>query len=147
MQKIPYLYRALRQEEIKAGYLLITKEQGTDQTLPFPSLEESQEENHPELFKEGKTNKSIWQKNGLPKEGVSTTPYYERALHYAQKNKVIVRINKSLLRDYEIEEYRVADHLKDPEKQISRPEDDEIIVVYNNGKKLPKQIIVGIIRI
>ena len=147
MQKIPYLYRALRQEEIKAGYILITKEQGTDHPLPLPNFERPPEEDHPELFKDGTTNKSLWQKHGLPKEGVSTTPSYERALHYAKKNKVIVRINKSLLPDYEIEEYRVADHLKDPEKNISRPEDDEIILVYKNGKQLPKQIIVGIIRI
>lgn len=141
-----YLFRALRQEEIKAGHLLIPKGQG-----PF--------EAHPRLaidtrlpFRLGPTveyavRQHQWKQKGIPTSGISTTPRFERAKFYAQGHRVVVKMNRLRLPEFNIKEYVVYEYLKDHPSDIAVPEDDEIILVYNDDAIFPQGIIDEIISV
>ncbi len=137
-----YLYRALRQEEIQQNYILIPKSQ-----KPFLS--------HPRLgmgtylpIQLGQTSTNAvryhqWKQNGIITSGISTTPHLERATYYAQHNKVIVKIDRTLLFQFGIMEYIVKDYVVP--REIACPKDDEVILVKLNGGNFPKHIITEII--
>ena len=135
-----YLYRALRKEEIDAGNILIPKSQEPFRSDPIFG---TMDMNFPIEF-ESVTNAirhHQWQR-GIPTSGVSTTPHFERAKFYAKRNGVIVKIDCQLLSKYGIIEYDVDGYLKPGE--IAVPEDDEIILVKEDGGSFPKKIIVGV---
>jgi hypothetical protein len=88
-----YLFRALRREEIEAGNVLIPKGQGPFQADPRLGIDTRLP------FKLGPTEEHAvrqhqWNQSGFPTSGVSTTPHISRAKYYAQKNKVIVKIDR-----------------------------------------------------
>ncbi|WP_292663680.1 hypothetical protein [Nitratifractor sp.] len=83
---------------------------------------------------------------GFPTSGISTTPHFDRAKFYALANGryefgYVYKIDRNLLKKYKIKEYVVSEYINHP----SVPEDDEVILVAENGGKLPKEIIVDII--
>ena len=140
-----YLYRALRPEEIEQGYVLIPKSQnpfkehprlGIDTRLPFKLGEQE----------EYAVRQHQWQQKGFPTSGVSTTPHLERAKYYAKNYKIIVKINRYSLKKYGIKEYIVKDWLGEHPEDMAIPEDDEVILVYKNGDKFPKEIIEEILK-
>ncbi len=140
-----YLYRALRKEEIDAGYVLIPKSQkpfqnhprvGIDTRLPFKLGEQE----------EYAVRQHQWKRNGFPTSGISTTPHFERAIDYAREG-VIVKINRQLCSKYGIREYVVKEYLDKFPEDIAVPEDDEIILVKENGNSFPKEIIEEVIPI
>jgi hypothetical protein len=138
-----YLYRALRPEEIEAGYILIPKSQelfksdprlDIDTRLPFvlgPTEEYAVRQHQ-------------WNQKGFSTRGISTTPHIERAKFYAQLNKAIVKINRESLIEHGIKEYVVAEFL---DFGIAVPEDDEVILVMDNDGPFPKEIIFEVIRL
>lgn len=144
MNKERYLYRALRQEEIDADYTLIPKSQE-----PF--------ESHPRLgidtrlpFVLGATTghavrQHQWEQSGFPTRGISTTPHLERALFYAQANKVIVKIDRNLFDKHRVKEYVVKDLLRTFPADIAVPDDDEVILVLEDEDLFPSEIICEII--
>jgi hypothetical protein len=75
--------------------------------------------------------------------GVSTTPFFERARHYAigqckLENGRVLKIDRMLLKEYGVREYVVADRVPHP----SVPEDYEIILIAEDEGVLPYQIVV-----
>jgi hypothetical protein len=141
-----YLYRALRLEEIDKGCILIPKSQnpfrvhprlGIDTRLPFKLGEQE----------EYAVRQHQWQQKGFTTSGVSTTPHLDRAKHYAQKEKIIVKINRDLLPQYDIKEYIVKEWLKGHPEDIAIPEDDEVILVSENVDNFQKEIIKEIIKL
>ena len=123
-----YLYRALRKEEIDSGCSLIPRSQGPfvaaskfgiDTTFPIPLV--------PTV--ENAVRQHQWKQNGLPTSGVSTTPHLERARFYAAANGVIVRIDRHLLAQHGIKEYRVKDYLTKDPHNVAVPEDDEVVLL------------------
>lgn len=140
-----YLYRALRIEEIKAGCVLIPKSNGTFRADPRFGIDMR----FPITF--GSTENAVrqhqWGQKGFPTSGVSTTPHYHRAEFYAQKHRIIVRINRSLLEQYGIAEFKVYEYLKAYPKDIAAPKDDEVIIVKNDGGVFPQEIIDRVIKI
>jgi len=138
-----YLYRALRKEEIDSGCSLIPRSQGPfvaaskfgiDTTFPIPLV--------PTV--ENAVRQHQWKQNGLPTSGVSTTPHLERARFYAAANGVIVRIDRHLLAQHGIKEYRVKDYLTKDPQNVAVPEDDEVILVKQDGGDFPRDIVVHI---
>lgn len=134
------LYRALRQDEIVAGFLLIPKS-----TAPFvapprlpnilpvnlaPGVEHALREHQ-------------WD-GKFPTRGVSTTPHLNRAVHYAQNSGVIVRLDVGRLLDSGIQLYRVSDHV--PAALIVVPEDDEVVLVSEDDGPLPAECVVEVLR-
>jgi hypothetical protein len=82
--------------------------------------------------------------------GVSTTPHYERARHYAThggtaSSGYIYKLDRDKLRDYGVVEYVVA-NVK-PVESISFPEDEEVILVANDYGELPKEIVLSVERV
>lgn len=84
----------------------------------------------------------------FPSSGVSTTPFLERAKIYAihkakQAKGFVYKIDRVLLAEKGVGEYRVADYATRPEI----PEDDEVILVSNNNGVLPQEIVIEVISI
>ena len=137
-----YLYRALRKEEINAGNILIPKLQGPFRSDPrfgidmrFP-IEFGSETNA--------VRQHQWEQRGFQTSGVSATPHFERAKVYT-RDYVIVKINRQLFSKYGIKEYVVKEYLGKFPEDIAVPEDDEIILVKEDGGPFPKEIIVEVI--
>ncbi len=140
MQSNNFLYRALCSKEIVSGNLLIPKSSepfhapprlGIDTRLPF---------------KLGSTTEYVvrqhqWKQRGYPTRGVSTTPHLTRAQFYAQRNRIIAKIDRNLLSEFDIEEFNVNELLSDFPEDIAAHEDSEIILVYRNNGTFPKDII------
>ena len=138
-----YFYKALRPEEIREGNILIRKSQvpfrsdpcfGIDMRFPIEFGSET-----------NAVRQHQWERRGLPTSGISTTPHLERAKDYARHN-VIVKINRQLFSKYCIKEYVVKEYLEKFPEDIAVPEDDEIILVKEDGGPFPKEIIVGVIK-
>ncbi len=139
-KNIKYLYRALRKEEIEAGNILIPKEQETFKKLPRIGIDTRLP------FVMGETEEHAvrqhhWQQKGFPTSGISTTPHFERAKYYAGKDGVIEKIDRSLFNKYGIKEYVVKEYLGKFLEDIACPEDDEVILVKEDGGDFPKKII------
>lgn len=139
-----YLYRALRPEEIQQNYILLPKSQKPFRANPiiragtyFPF--------YPTATPRNAVRYHQWEQNGIRTSGISTTPHLDRAVSYAQHNKVIVKIDRTLLFQFGIMEYIVKDYVIP--KEIACPEDDEVILVKLDGGNFPKNIITEIIKI
>ena len=140
-----YLYRALRKEEIDAGNILIPKSQEPFRSYPrfgidtrFPIVLRDTEEHA--------VRQHQWKQSGFPTSGVSTTPHFEKAKFYA-RDGIIVKINRQLFSKYRIKEYIVKKYLGKFQDDIAAPEDDEIILVQENGAPFPKEIIEKVVKI
>ena len=151
MTSLPrFIYRGLRYQEISSGCVLIPKSQRPflapvrlPNILPF-NLGENVEHavrEHQWVEKSDSTGKL---EPLFETSGVSATPHYHRALHYAG-NKVLVKIDTSLFSAFGIRAHRVEDYV--PKKLICVPEDDEIILVCEESHPFPKEIIQEIVRL
>jgi hypothetical protein len=134
MTDTPFLYRALRPEEISRG-ALIPKACGpflADPMLPLVLP-----------FTLGKrpdhaVRAHQWE-GRYPTSGISTSPHLERAKHYAQHHRMIARISVARLAEYQVQTFRVADYVD--KSLICVPEDDEVILVCPDVENLPVGII------
>lgn len=84
----------------------------------------------------------------FPTSGISTTPALDRAKYYALENGIyskgfIYKIDRNLLKQFHVREYRVADSISIPEA----PEDDEVILVPEDGGALPNGVVVETIEV
>ena len=132
-----FLYRALRTTEIKRCVLIPKKPSApfaADLMFPlqFPGRFGK--------FSEHAVRAHQMDSDRYPTSGVSTTPHRERAESYAQGNRIIVRIAVERLAAHGIETYRVSDYV--PPELITKPEDDEVILVRPGKRYFPKAIIV-----
>lgn len=145
MVKYPFLYRALRTLEIEEGFNLIPKATDAFKSDPMLGIDTV----FPFSFGsvENIVRQHQWKQYGWPTRGISSTPYYDRALFYAAKNKVIVRIDTSKFIDFGITTYDVNSILGHRANDIAVPEDNEIILVYQNDGLFPKEIIVEVINL
>lgn len=143
--KYPFLYRALRALEIEEGFNLIPKTTeafksdprfGVDTVFPF-SFDSV----------ENVVRQHQWKQNGWPTRGISSTPHYNRALFYAARKKVIVKIDTSKFAAFGIKTYDVNEILGFRKSDIAIPEDNEIILVSESDGMFPKDIISQIIHI
>src|SRR5262245_5859066 len=85
---------------------------------------------------------------GFPTSGISTTPIYERAVFYALgggKHKVgyVYRIDRDSLADHCVQEFIVSDFTDAP----SVPEDQEVVLLAENGGSLPKALVIETIHV
>ena len=136
-----YLYRALREEEIDAGNILIPKSKGpfrSDRKFGIDMIFPFEFDNVKNAVRQHQ-----WKRRGLSTSGISTTPHLERAKDYNTYN-LIVKIDRHRLTEFGIKEYDADKYLR-PE-EITCPEDDEIILVKEDGGSFPKEIIVNIIK-
>jgi len=140
-----FLYRALRLIEIEENHILIPKSIqefksdpvfGIDTTFPIRFYSE-----------ENAVRQHQWKQKGLPTRGISTTPFYEQALFYAQTNKVIVKIDTALFDKFGIKTFDVNEILGFRKSDIAVPDDNEIILVYQRDGNFPTEIIKEIIKI
>jgi len=76
--------------------------------------------------------------------GISTTPHFHRAVHYAS-HKIVVKIDTSLFGVHGILTRSVTDYVD--EAFICVPEDEEIILVCEHGYVFPKEIIAEITKL
>lgn len=139
-----FLLRALRKEEVENGNLPIPKSQKPfrdharlglgSARFPF-NLGES--EANAVLHHQTDSNKFLTR-------GISTTPHIEIAKKYARTTGKIIKINCKQLVAKGIIAYPVKEWVKNPD-DILHPEDDEIILVIEDLKPFPKELIVGII--
>jgi hypothetical protein len=143
-----YLYRALRGEEISAGCRLIPKAQKAflepprlKQVLPFTLGDRL----------EHAVRAHQWDEPGnqYKTSGVSTTPHLERARYYAENDgpstkagRMVATIDTALFEMLEISAHRVADYVE--RSMITVPEDDEIVLLCQDGHQFPKELIVEI---
>ena len=84
---------------------------------------------------------------GFPTSGISTTPLFERAKRYAISKDTprgyIYKIDRSLLQQYGVREFPVANFAKFP----SVPEDQEVILVSSDFGELPPEIVIEVIEV
>ena len=139
------LYRALRVEEIEAGYVLIPKGQGPFLALPrlgidtrLPFVLGATEEHAVKQHQMGE----IFQTSGI-----STTPHLERAKYYAKTHRVIVKISRQRLAQLGIREYVVEEVLQPFSADILVPEDDEVILAHDTDGPFPKELIDEVINL
>lgn len=140
-----FLYRALGKIEIEGGYVMIPKSVlefksdpvfGIDTTFPFSFYSE-----------DNAVRQHQWEQNGLPTRGISSTPIFDRALFYAQTNKIIIKIDTSLFDKLGIRTFDVNEILGFRKSDIAVPDDNEIILVYEKDGPFPSEIINEIIKI
>ncbi len=129
-----YLFRALRKEEIEKGNILIPKSIDTFESNPsfpisfpfnFGKSEEHAIDNHQKF--DGKNND----------RGISTSKYFEIAKKYAQENKYIAIINTEQFDKLGIKAIEVKFALRSNPTRIKKPEDNEIILVYEKDGNIP----------
>jgi hypothetical protein len=117
------LYRALRDEEIKAGCILLPKSQEAFRALPrlplvLPfTLGETEEHAVRDHQWDGK----------FPTRGASCTTEWSVAVRYAAKNKIVVSIDESKCDSLGLRRYVVRDIVHS--KLIIHPEDEEVVLV------------------
>jgi len=74
--------------------------------------------------------------------GVSTTPHFDRAKHYATSGStsagIVYKIDRSRLRSCGVQEHVVSTYTDFP----TYPEDDEVILVHRNHGTLPSTIVI-----
>jgi hypothetical protein len=132
-----FLYRALRPVEIRRG-ILIPRKPDTSfvADLMFPNVFPLRFGKHAEHAARAHQLDSKRYRTS----GVSTTPHLKRAEHYAQSNRIIARIAVDRLAAHSIKAYRVSDYVHP--RLITKPEDDEVILVCPGKKYFAKAIIV-----
>ena len=134
------LFRALNDIEVEAGNVLIPKSHEPFLAIPklpivLPFILGNREEHA--------VRDHQW--NGkYPTRGVSCTTEWNIALYYAAKTKVIVRINEDACDHFGIRRFRVRDHV--PLELIVRPQDEEVILVYDKDGEFPKEIVASVLK-
>ena len=132
-----FLYRALRPTEIKRRVLIPKKPLAPFVAdLMFPQVFPVRFGKRPEHA----VRAQQWDSDRFPTSGVSTTPHLKRAEYYAQTNRTIALIAVERLAAHGTETYRVSEYVSP--SLITKPEDDEVILVRPGAKYLPKDIIV-----
>ena len=144
--KHEFLYRALRDVEIASGNRLIPKINSNEEFISGAMFGIDTSFPISLYGVDNKVRQHQWKQDGLSTHGISTTPHLERAEFYAQKNRVIVKIDTSLFEKYGIASYDVNDILKHKPDDIAEKEDNEIILTYREIGEFPCEIIVDIIR-
>jgi hypothetical protein len=131
-----FLYRALNEKEIESGNILVPKSSNEFSGSLYPPFTPSADVGNStrNAIKNHQTCS-----NTFPSKGISTTANYEIALGYAKTNKVIAIINRDLLKKYSIEQYVVKENIHSDD--ITKHQDDEVILVYKQTGALPKAII------
>jgi hypothetical protein len=145
--KHKFLYRALRKLEIESDYTLIPKEFSNEEFTSDPRF--GIDTTFP--FKFGSVDNKVrqhqWKQDGLPTRGISTTPFFERAEFYGQRNRIIAKIDSQLFEKYGIETFEVNETLGFRPSDIAVMEDNEIILTYNKSGAFPKDLIVELINL
>lgn len=141
-----FLYRALREEEIDRGNILIPKAIGAFLSRPLLGVDIILGDTFLKPNETSAVRQHQLDSDKYSTSGISTTPHLERAKTYAQKKRVIVKIARNLFGRYDIQEFVVKDHFKISPQYIKCPEDDEVILVTKNGE-FPKEIIIEVIKI
>jgi hypothetical protein len=135
------LYRALRQDEIEAGFVLIPKSQTAFRAHPklplvLPVyLGEAEEHAVRDHQCDGQ----------YLTRGVSCTTEWTVALRYARASNVIVSIDEAVCERLGIRRFRVREHT--PLELIIHPEDEEVILVYDKNGVFPKEIVTAVFEI
>ena len=132
------LFRALREEEVTAGNILIPKVQKPfleEMRIPFvvgPLAIIGPSEAHAVDYH---------QRASLGSEtlGVSCTRDWSVALRYATKTKVLVRIREEACDSLGIRRFRVLDMVDFA--LVEHPEDAEEILVYDKDGPLPNEVV------
>ena len=81
-----------------------------------------------------------------PTSGISTTPHFERAVHYATRGRVpgergvVYEINRAGLDQCNVRQFIVAEYVTRPRV----PADDEVILVTVSSEPLPAALIVRV---
>ncbi len=134
-----FLYRALRPDEIERG-VLIPKKPGEPfvDSLRFPQVFPLRFGESPEHA----VRSQQWDSDQYPTSGVSTTPHLKRAEHYAEHNRKIARIAVDRLEACGVQTFRVSKHVH--ASLITKPADDEVILVCPGAEYFPKDIIVEV---
>ena len=134
------LYRALRQEEIDQGNILLPK---SNEPFVAPNM-------FPQVFPiifgdtpEHAARRHQWD-GEFKTRGVSTTPLKEIAFNKYGKNLgVIALIDRESLKRFGVTEHSVNDVV--PEGVIFAYEDNEIILVYEKDGPFPSEIIIKVV--
>jgi len=136
-----YLFRALRKVEIESDYFLIPKESNTDEftSEPIFGIDTTFPFSYGSV--DNKVRQHQWKQNGLPTRGISTTPYLNRAKFYAQRNRIVAKIDTSLFERYGITMHDINEVLGFRPSDIAMKEDNEIILTYKEAGAFPKEII------
>lgn len=84
----------------------------------------------------------------FPTSGISTTPIFERAKYYATNGGqfslgYVFKLDRKLFEKFGVEEYIVSSWVENP----SKPEDEEVILVFHPLKKLPARAIAKVIEV
>lgn len=84
---------------------------------------------------------------GFPTAGISTTPHFERAMFYARgpsgtAGGYVFKIDRWTLASEGIEQFVVSEFCSP-----SVPEDEEVILVVQNGLPLPVAVVVEVIEV
>jgi hypothetical protein len=84
----------------------------------------------------------------FPTSGISTTPIFERAKHYATNEGrcsigYVFMLDRELFRTFKVKEYVVSEWVQHP----TIPEDNEVILVAENLAELPLEVVVDIIEV
>jgi len=142
-----FLYRALRQLEIESGYILIPKEFSDNEFTSEPMF--GIDTSFPFSFDsvDNKVRQHQWKQNGLPTNGISTTPFLERAKIYGKRSRIIAKIDSRLFDKYGISTFDVNKILAFRPEDIAAKEDNEIILKYKKAGPFPKNIIVDLINL
>jgi hypothetical protein len=79
--------------------------------------------------------------------GVSTTPHFDRAKHYATSgfkcNGIVYKIERCRLNSCDVQEYVISEYTDFPKY----PEDDEVILVHRDHGTLPESIVIETIQV
>jgi hypothetical protein len=138
----PYLYRALRADEIEAGCVLVPKGQG-----PFAAHPRGGVDTRPGTSEERVLRRHRWRQRGCPSRGVSTTPHLYRAQFYARPGGVIVELDRRTFDRNWVREYVLKEVLAHSSEAMTAPEDDEVILVCELEGPLPREIVRRVIRL
>jgi len=139
-----FLFRALRENEIRAGNILVPKAQGEFVAEPRLDVDTRLDEVVLVRTREYAVRQHQWQQNGFPTSGISATPHIDRAKYYCQHG-VIVKIDRYLLPGHGIQEFFVKEWLGKHPEDIANSNDDEVILVSETGR-FPSHIIVEIVQ-
>lgn len=136
MNKIPQrLFRGLRVEEVAAGNVPLAK--GVGPFLANPRLPIRLPFILGERI-EHAVREHQWS-GRYPTSGISTSLLFERACFYGAQTRVVVEIDTARFGELGIAAYKVSDYVD--HEFIVCPEDQEVILCYNEGQPLPHQVI------
>jgi hypothetical protein len=85
----------------------------------------------------------------FPTSGISTTPVFQRAQHWATKGGqpdvlgYVFKIDRELAKGIGVKEYIVSEWVENP----NIPEDEEVILVAQDMGNLPRDVVVEIIQV